>query len=67
MKIIHGAMLSILLSGLAWAGNTIVNYSTRISVLESRDVPRKELILRIDRKVDKLDAKIDKILEKVRK
>jgi len=66
MKLIAGAMLSIMTAGIVWAGSSLVNYNSRIAVLEARDISQKDLILRVDRKVDKVSEKIDKILEKVK-
>jgi hypothetical protein len=66
MKLMAGAILSVMVGGLGWAGSNMFDYSKRIAVLETRELSHKELIIRVDKKVDKVGSKLDKLLERIK-
>lgn len=68
MKQIGAAsILTTMLFGLlAWGGNTLNRNSEAIATLKAREISHKELIMRVDNKVDKIDNKLDKVLIRIK-
>jgi len=64
MKLIASAILSIMASGLAWVYASSIDFGKAIAVLQSKEISHKELILRVDRKTDILNNKLDRLLER---
>lgn len=62
MKLVAGAILSIMGSGLLWVYASSIDFGKAIAVLEAKEQSHKELILRVDRKTDILNSKIDQLL-----
>ena len=61
------SILITMLSGLlAWGGNTLNKNSQAIAVLKAKEESHKELIIRVDKKVDKVDGKLDKVLDRIK-
>jgi len=65
-KTILGFFLTLSMAVLAWAGNSIIENQKEIAELRAYRISTKELILRIDKKIDKNSSKIDKVIELVR-
>lgn len=66
-KFIHkGAIVLLILPLFSWGGVTLVGAVERIASLEAKELSHKELIIRVDRNVDRLDGKIDQIILKLK-
>ena len=61
-----GAIILLILPILSWGGVTLVSAVERIASLEAKELSHKELILRIDKNVNKLDSKIDEIIKQLK-
>jgi len=61
-----GAIVLLVIPFLSWGGITIVSAVERIASLEAKEASQKELILRIDKNVEKLDGKIDEIIKELK-
>lgn len=49
-------------SGLVWVYASSIDYGKDIAVLKAEKTNTRNLIIRLDAKIDKLDAKIDRLL-----
>lgn len=66
-KFIHkGAIVLLLTPLLSWGGVNLVKVIERVARLEAKELSHKELIIRVDRNVDRLDTKIDQIILKLK-
>lgn len=70
----YSILITMVLGYLGWAGLNIVSAVERISSLEVKRATQKELILRVDRKVDaqnakfiRINNKLDKIIFEIKK
>lgn len=60
-----GAIVLLIIPIFSWGGVTLVSAVERIAKLEQKAISSKELIKRIDKNIDKLDSKVDKIIENI--
>lgn len=57
----HVILTAMAIPFFAWTGVSIVNAVERIAIMEAKEVSSKELILRLDRKIDRLTEKMDRL------
>jgi len=62
MKLIAGAILSIMGSGLLWVYASSIDFGKAIAVLQAKEESHKEIIMRVDKNIDRLNDKIDRLL-----